>query len=146
MQTGFGRLRRARIVAAWLAGTALAGIQGAAAQGVTGLTVFGDSYADTGKDDNGDSNTNDRPAGIGRNTAKSPNFKSYNFNISKAVFLGSKGRNGSGMNMNVFANMSNAFNRTNYGTPSGVMTSSYFGKSFNARNPREIEAGVRFQF
>ncbi|WP_053080615.1 autotransporter domain-containing protein [Methylobacterium variabile] len=48
MQTGFGRLRRARIVAAWLAGTALAGIQGAAAQGVTGLTVFGDSYADTG--------------------------------------------------------------------------------------------------
>ncbi|GJD65100.1 hypothetical protein [Methylobacterium frigidaeris] len=48
MGTGFGRLRRAGWVGAWLAGTAMAGVQGAAAQGVTGLTVFGDSYAYTG--------------------------------------------------------------------------------------------------
>lgn len=48
MGNGFGRLRRAGWIGAWLAGTALAGVQGAAAQAVTGLTVFGDSYADTG--------------------------------------------------------------------------------------------------
>ncbi|MBY0297812.1 MAG: autotransporter domain-containing protein [Methylobacterium sp.] len=43
---GIGAGRRAGW-ALWLAGTALAGAP-AAAQGVTGLTVFGDSYADTG--------------------------------------------------------------------------------------------------
>ncbi|OAS19957.1 autotransporter domain-containing protein [Methylobacterium platani] len=48
MGNGFGRRHRAGMAAAWLAGTILAGLQGAAAQGVTGLTVFGDSYADTG--------------------------------------------------------------------------------------------------
>lgn len=48
MTTGFGRLRRAGMAALLLAGTALADAQGAAAQAVTGLTVFGDSYADTG--------------------------------------------------------------------------------------------------
>jgi hypothetical protein len=46
----------------------------------------------------------------------------------------------------VFANMTNAFNRVHYGTPSGVLTSPNFGKSTSASNPREIEAGLRFQF
>lgn len=53
MGKDLGRLRRAGWVGVWFAGMALAGLQGAAAQsitgpGVTGLTVFGDSYADTG--------------------------------------------------------------------------------------------------
>lgn len=48
MGKDFGRLRRTGLIAAWLAGTALAGVEGASAQGVTGLTVFGDSYADSG--------------------------------------------------------------------------------------------------
>ncbi len=101
----------------------------------------------TGADDNQDGQTNDRPAGGARNSANSPNFVSFNFNISKAIFFGErKGLKGSGTNLNLFANMNNAFNRTNYGTPSGVMTSPYFGRSFNARNPREIEAGLRFNF
>ena len=100
----------------------------------------------TGRDENADGQTNDRPAGTMRNSGSSPNFVSYNFNISKAIFFGDRSQRGSGTNLNVFANMNNAFNRTNYGTPSGVMTSSYFGRSFNARNPREIEAGLRFSF
>jgi hypothetical protein len=29
---------------------------------------------------------------------------------------------------------------------SGTMTSPYFGKASNARNPRQIEAGLRFNF
>ncbi len=105
----------------------------------------------TGSDDNGDGVFNDRPKGILRNSGDGPRFINFNFNISKAFYLGGKPESASGgsssrANVNVFANMTNAFNRTNYGTPSGVMSSSNFGKSFNARNAREIQVGLRFQF
>jgi hypothetical protein len=48
--------------------------------------------------------------------------------------------------VNVFVNMTNAFNRTNLRQPSGVMSSPNFGRSTSAESPREVEAGVRFQF
>jgi hypothetical protein len=98
----------------------------------------------TGKDDNGDGVTNDRPAGTPRLSKIGPSFKSVGFNISKA-FQVRKTRDGAS-NLNVFANMSNAFNMVNRGTPSGVMTSKFFGQSTSASNPREIEVGMRFQF
>ena len=105
----------------------------------------------TGTDDNSDGVFNDRPAGIARNAGDGPRFVNFNFNVSKAVYLGGKpepagGNSGSRANVNVFANMTNAFNRTNYGTPSGVKSSANFGKPFNARNAREIQVGLRFQF
>jgi hypothetical protein len=80
-----------------------------------------------------------------RNGRPSPNFLNFDFNISKAFFFGA-GNNGTRTNVNVFANMTNAFNRPNYGIPSGVMTSPNFQRSTNAGNPREIEVGLRFQF
>jgi len=106
----------------------------------------------TGNDDNNDGVFNDRPSGMLRNAGDGPRFVNFNFNISKAIYLGGKpeegksGSSGSRMNMNVFANMTNAFNRTNYGTPSGVMSSSNFGRSFSARTAREIQVGARYQF
>jgi hypothetical protein len=104
----------------------------------------------TGKDDNGDTNINDRPPGTPRHSGDGPRFISFNFNISKAFFLGGSrsatGVASSRMNMNLYANMSNAFNRTNFGIPNGVMSSPTFGKPFSARNAREIEVGLRFQF
>jgi hypothetical protein len=100
----------------------------------------------TGRDDNADGVTNDRPVGVGRNSATGPGFQSTTFNISKAIYFGDQGRSGSGTNLNWFVNLSNAFNRVNLGTPSGVMTSSNFGRSTSARNPRELEVGVRFGF
>jgi hypothetical protein len=42
--------------------------------------------------------------------------------------------------------MTNALNHVHYGTPSGVLTSPNFGRSISASAPREVEAGVRFQF
>jgi hypothetical protein len=48
--------------------------------------------------------------------------------------------------MNVFANMTNAFNHVHLGTPSGVLTSPFFGQVTSASDPREIEVGIRFQF
>jgi hypothetical protein len=103
----------------------------------------------TGDDDNHDSNINDRPPNTGRNSADGPRFVTFNFNISKAFFLRSSANGSagaSGPNVNLFANMNNAFNRTNYGTPSGVMSSEFFGKPYSARNAREVEVGLRFQF
>ena len=107
----------------------------------------------TGKDDNRDSVILDRPPGVPRNGGSGPKTLNFNFNISKAFFFGAppdvngngKG-NGTRKNLNVFANMTNAFNRTNYGTPSGVMTSPNFGKFTSAFDPRQIEIGMRYQF
>ena len=98
----------------------------------------------TGKDDNGDGVINDRPAGIPRLSQIGPAYRSIGFNISKAFRVGSN-KNGAS-NLNMFANMTNAFNNVNLGTPSGVLTSPFFGKSTSASNPREIEIGTRFQF
>jgi hypothetical protein len=42
--------------------------------------------------------------------------------------------------------VTNALNHVHYGTPSGVLSSPNFGRSFSASNPREIEMGFRFQF
>jgi hypothetical protein len=97
----------------------------------------------TGLDDNRDNNVNDRPPGVPPNSLEGPGYLDVDFNISKAFFFRS---GGTGPNVNVFVNMTNAFNRVHYGTPSGVLTSPSFGQSTSASDPREIEAGIRFQF
>jgi hypothetical protein len=102
----------------------------------------------TGRDNNNDTNVNDRPPGGERFGERGPAFYRVDFNMSKAFFFGAA-RSGGGVartNVNVFVNMTNAFNWTNLNNPSGVMTSPNFGKSTSAESPREIEAGLRFQF
>jgi hypothetical protein len=100
----------------------------------------------TGRDDNRDGSINDRPPGVGRNGENGPRYINVDFNISKAIFLGGAGEGATRTNVNVFANMVNAFNQVHYGLPSGVLTSPNFGRSTSATQPREIEIGVRFQF
>jgi hypothetical protein len=109
----------------------------------------------TGQDENLDGQTNDRPSGLMRNSAWGPRFFNVSFNFSKAFRLGGgsaqsgqkRGTDiGGGAQLSVFLNANNALNMTNPGTPSGVMTSPFFGKSFNGSASREIEAGMRFQF
>ena len=62
-----------------------------------------------------------RPAGVPRNTGDAPKFLRFDFNISKAFFFEAAG--GTRTNLNVFANITNAFNNVNFNAPSGVMTS-----------------------
>jgi hypothetical protein len=109
----------------------------------------------TGKDDNKDGVINDRPPGVLKNSELGPHFFNVSFNFSKAFPLsrtaGAQAQRAannavSGAQMNLFANLNNAFNMTHPGTPSGVMTSPFFGRSFSANSPREIEVGMRFQF
>ncbi len=98
----------------------------------------------TGIDNNKDGVINDRPPGLKKNTEFGPGLFDIGFNISKAFELS----NGtpSGPQVNVFANLNNAFNTTHPGTPSGVMTSPFFRKPYNATSPRTVELGMRFQF
>ena len=104
----------------------------------------------TGKDDNKDGVINDRPPGVPKNSEVGPHYFDVSFNFSKAFELNPAAAGGarrcSGPQMNVFANLNNAFNMTHPGTPSGVMTSPFFRKSYNATSPRDIEVGMRFQF
>ncbi|MBI4520032.1 MAG: hypothetical protein HY701_04295 [Gemmatimonadetes bacterium] len=97
----------------------------------------------TGRDDNGDGVTNDRPPGVPRDSERGPRTGDVSANVSKAFQLG---RRSGAPNLNVFANLSNAFNWTHFGTPVGIRTSPHFGRSISAFDPREIEVGVRFQF
>ena len=100
----------------------------------------------TGRDINRDSNVNDRPPGQAPNTERGPKYFNVDFNISKAFYFRRAAGSASGMNVNVFANMTNAFNHVHYNNPSGVMSSPNFRRITSASNPREIEIGMRFQF
>ena len=106
----------------------------------------------TGRDDNNDTRRNDRPAGVPRNSEIGPGFQSTTINLSKVFFLRRDASNlgraagGAGTQMNVFANITNAFNRSNLRNISGALTSQRFGQPTSADDPREIEIGMRFQF
>lgn len=100
----------------------------------------------TGTDDNQDGTKNDRPAGVGRNSAVGPARINFDLNVSKAFFLGGAGSAGTRKNINLFANITNIFNRVHYNNPSSVMSSENFGRYTSASDPREVEVGLRFQF
>jgi len=43
-------------------------------------------------------------------------------------------------------NIQNVFNHQQLAQYSGVLTSPFFGRANSARNPRQIEVGMRFNF
>ena len=123
----------------------------------------------TGYDDNGDLVFNDRPAGVGRNSARgsgalnaSANF-SYTLNLGKrkvalppGISITSVGgamtvstgqaseasRYRLGFNVSIF----NILNRKNYIGYSGVMTSPFFGQPTNVSGVRNVNMGMTFSF
>jgi hypothetical protein len=165
----------------------------------------------TGFDENGDTVTNDRPAGLKRNTGIGPSQFNTNLNFTKTVnlkkteqrpntasntggnpflepqrgggfpgggfpgggFPGGQGRPGgppggpggrpgggnpgngrgrpgvnapTGPTMAFVVNIQNVFNHQQLAQYSGVLTSPFFGRANSARNPRQIEVGMRFNF
>jgi hypothetical protein len=104
----------------------------------------------TGRDDNGDTESNDRPPGVPRNSETTPGFLSTDLNLSKVFFLRRSATGarvgGGGTQVNVFTNVTNVLNRTNVNNVSSTLTSTRFGQATGAENPREIEVGMRFQF
>ena len=134
---------------------------------VNANTIFnwssGEPYTlQTGKDDNQDTSTNDRPPGIPRNSLTGPGFFEVGFNLSKAITLrsdgselaqaggpvGSDGFYGqrTGLRMTLTAQVENLLNNVNYQSFSGVITSPFFNRPTRARDGRRVTLTARFDF
>jgi hypothetical protein len=127
----------------------------------------------TGRDDNGDAVSNDRPAGVGRNTARGapqvvvdarlgwgrgfgqrttppagPMARIVRVGEGSDV-LGGLGGDGDGTSrwrFEVYVQAFNVLNRTNGVGYAGVLTSPFFGQATAALPARRIETGIRFDF
>jgi len=129
----------------------------------------------TGRDDNGDTVSNDRPAGVGRNIGRTAPRWEAGARLSYAFGFGARNTTdaaggptivmrrvggGSDASMGGFSGgaddkrwrfelyvaATNIFNRVNPLGYSGVMTSPFFGQPTSAGAPRRIELGARFGF
>ena len=127
----------------------------------------------TGFDDNGDTVINDRPAGLGRNSARGAARWEIGSRLSWGTDFGPDQKQnaaapqirmvrvggGDGASAPSFAGMStkkyrlefyaqafNLLNHANLGSFSGVQTSPFFGHATSAQPPRRFEVGTRFNF
>jgi hypothetical protein len=122
----------------------------------------------TGRDNNGDLIFNNRPAGVGRNTARAAAqwslnlFMGYSFTFGPRVtlpggpiFYGTpagvsmttftppeQGRYRMGLNVSI-QNLTNHANLTGY---SGVLTSPFFGRPTSAMSARRVSVGMNLGF
>ena len=110
----------------------------------------------TGLDNNGDLIFNDRPAGVGRNTIRTPTQWTLNANVSYAITFagataGGAGKEdarggGSGKRLAFTLSITNLTNHANYSNFSGAITSSNFMTATSVANPRRIDFGMSFGF
>jgi hypothetical protein len=123
----------------------------------------------TGRDDNGDLVYNDRPAGVGRNTAWTPgqwtlnSFLTYSINVGKRIAPPPGGISGITLNNGVATvitggaaqpryrlgftvNIQNVTNHGNLTGFSGNMLSDFFLRPTNVQNPRKVDIGINFSF
>jgi hypothetical protein len=126
----------------------------------------------TGYDDNGDTVSNDRPAGVGRNSARGASQWDVMARVSWAIGFGkarhepgiseviARARNGGdGMGalssfdaqghryrLELYALVQNVFNHVNLIAFNGVATSTFFGRATAALPARRLEIGTRFDF
>ena len=127
----------------------------------------------TGRDNNGDTISNDRPAGVTRNTGRGAMQLDLNMRLSYAIGFGTRTSTGvqgpqvrvvrgdsadplrdmAGTDMQnkkygieLYAQAFNLTNHMNAQNFSGVLTSPFFGQPTAAAPPRRIELGARLSF
>ncbi len=127
----------------------------------------------TGRDDNGDTISNDRPAGVTRNSARGRAQADVGARLSWSMGFGSRAAPPSGpqvrivrgenadplasvagagleaqkrLSLEVYVQAYNLFNHFNAVNFSGVMTSPFFGQPTSAGPPRRVEVGARLGF
>jgi hypothetical protein len=127
----------------------------------------------TGRDDNGDTVSNDRPDGVGRNSARASSRWDVGARLSYTFGFGQRSgadggpqimivRAGPGAEtpmggfsggaddkrwrVELFVAATNLLNHTNLTGYSGVMTSPFFGQPTSAAPARRLELGARFGF
>src|SRR5215510_5350154 len=99
----------------------------------------------TGADRNNDTNVNDRPAGVGRNTGEGFDFAALDLRLSRRIRFTER------MGLELIAEGFNMFNRANFQLPNatfgtGATPSPNFGRPTAAADPRQIQFGLRLSF
>jgi hypothetical protein len=100
----------------------------------------------TGTDRNSDTNVNDRPVGVGRNTGRGFDFASLDLRLSRRISFGEH------TNLEVMAEGFNVLNRANLQLPNNTLnpanpaTLASFGRPTAADSPRQIQFGLRLSF
>jgi hypothetical protein len=125
----------------------------------------------TGRDDNGDTISNDRPAGVTRNTGRGSTIVDISARLSWRIgFGGPAPATGGGPQVRIirgdsnpladagmgdaskrygvelYAQAFNLLNHTNALNFSGVVASPFFGNATSASAPRRVEIGTRLTF
>lgn len=98
-----------------------------------------------GSDLNGDSNNNDRPRGLGRNTGRGFDFASFDLRLARRFHVTEK------LNLELIAEGFNLLNRANFGVPNnnfgtGSQPPATFGQPTAAFDPRQLQVGFRLNF
>jgi len=98
-----------------------------------------------GSDRNFDSNNNDRPVGVGRNTGRGFDFNSFDLRLARHFRLTEH------VGLDVLAEGFNLFNRSNFGVPnntfgSGVTPLATFAQPTAAFDPRQFQFGLKLTF
>jgi len=126
----------------------------------------------TGFDNNGDTVINDRPFGVGRNSARGASRWEIGSRFSWGKSFGPEQQQQGGPQIRMvrigggdgvsppsmpgaankkyrfelYAQAFNLLNHANLGVFSGVQTSPFFGQATNAQSPRRMELGLRLNF
>ncbi|HVG28758.1 MAG TPA: TonB-dependent receptor [Pyrinomonadaceae bacterium] len=99
----------------------------------------------TGNDRNADTNNNDRPAGVGRNTGRGFSFASLDLRVSRRIKLSERVR------VEAIVEGFNVLNRANLSVPNNVFGTgatplATFGQPTAAFDPRQVQVGLRLNF
>jgi hypothetical protein len=126
----------------------------------------------TGIDDNDDTTINDRPAGVGRNSARGASRWEIGSRLSWGLDFGPDAKATAGPQVRMvrigggdgaappsissgptktyrvefYVQAFNLLNRANLGSFSGVLTSPTYGQATSAQSPRRLEVGTRLNF
>jgi hypothetical protein len=98
----------------------------------------------TGNDRNSDTNANDRPEGLGRNTGEGFDAATLDLRVSRTIALGAS-------RVEVMLEAFNVLNRANFLIPNntfgaGATPLPSFGRPTAAADPRQVQLGVRWSF
>jgi Carboxypeptidase regulatory-like domain len=124
----------------------------------------------TGRDENGDTVFNDRPAGVGRNSERGAAQFNGTVRVTKSLAIGgaaggvpgrpgatpsggdassigsADGGRSAGRRMDVYAQVSNPFNYVNDNAFVGTQLSPFFGQATSAGPARRVELGLSLSF
>jgi len=94
-----------------------------------------------GQDRNFDSNNNDRPAGVGRNTGHGFDYASLDLRVSRKFKITER------VDLQLLAEGFNVLNRANLGVPINTLSAgARFGIPTQAFDPRQFQFGVKLGF